>query len=173
MTSLGAPSASADHARSSRWTTCVVPGLSPPGWEDVDRTPGLKGERVPKLKGDLGPLERAIMHEIWSHPDAHITVREVLDSPAGKGLAYTTVMTVLDRLWRKGYLARRRSGRAYLYSAKRTREEHVESLVTEVLAGADDRKSALLSFVRSVDDDEIESLRKAIRQVQRERRIDR
>ena len=128
---------------------------------------------MPKLKGDLGPLERAIMHEIWIRLDAEVVVRDVLNSPAGKGLAYTTVMTVLDRLWRKGYLARRRSGRAYIYSAKRTREEHVEALVTEVLAGAGDRQSALLSFVRSVDDDEFDSLRKAIRQVQRERRTDR
>ena len=128
---------------------------------------------MPKLKGDLGPLERAIMQEIWIRPDAEVAVRDVLASSAGKGLAYTTVMTVLDRLWRKGHLARRRSGRAYMYSAKRTREEHVEALVTEVLAGAGDRQSALLSFVRSVDDDEFDSLRKAIRQVQRERRTDR
>lgn len=128
---------------------------------------------MPKLKGDLGPLERAIMQEIWTRPDADAAVRDVLDWPAGKGLAYTTVMTVLDRLWRKGYLARRRNGRAYLYSAKRTREEHVEGLVAEVLAGAGDRQSALLSFVRSVDDDEFDSLRKAIRQVQRERRTER
>ncbi len=126
-----------------------------------------------KLKGDLGPLERAIMDHIWAHLDADVAVRDVLDSSAGKGLAYTTVMTVLDRLWRKGYLSRRRNGRAYLYSAKRTRDEHVEALVTEVLAGAGDRASALLSFVRSVDDDEINSLRKAIRQVQKERRTDR
>jgi len=128
---------------------------------------------VSKLKGDLGPLERAIMDEIWAHPDSDVSVRDMLGSPAGIGLAYTTVMTVLDRLWRKGYLSRRRRGRAYLYSAKRTRDEHVETLVTEVLAGAGDRKSALLSFVRSVDDDELDSLRQAIRQVQKERRSDR
>ncbi len=128
---------------------------------------------MPKLKGDLGPLERAIMHEIWAHPEADVRVRDVLESTAGKGLAYTTVMTVLDRLWRKDYLERRRSGRAYLYSAKRSREEHVEALVTEILAGAGDRESALLGFVRSVDDDELDSLRKAIRQVQKERRTDR
>ena len=113
------------------------------------------------------------MHEIWAHPEADVRVRDVLDSTAGKGLAYTTVMTVLDRLWRKDYLERRRSGRAYLYSAKRSREEHVEALVTEILAGAGDRESALLGFVRSVDDDELDSLRKAIRQVQKERRTDR
>ena len=123
-----------------------------------------------KLKGQLGSLERGIMDVIWDGPDTEVSVRDVLESAAGKGLAYTTVMTVLDRLWRKGYLTRRRSGRAYLYTAARTRDEHVESLVTEVLAGVGDRKSALLGFVRGVDDEDLESLRAAIRQVRKERR---
>ena len=123
-----------------------------------------------KLKGELGSLEREIMEVIWGDAGSEVSVRNVLESSAGKGLAYTTVMTVLDRLWRKGYLSRRRSGRAYLYRAARTRDEHVESLVTEVLAGVGDRRSALLGFVRGVDDEDLESLRAAIRQVRKERR---
>lgn len=123
-----------------------------------------------KLKGEFGSLERVIMDVIWETSGSEVSVRDVLESRAGNGLAYTTVMTVLDRLWRKGYLTRHRSGRAYLYSAARTRDEHVESLVSEVLAGAGDRKSALLGFVRGVEDEDIESLRAAIRQVRKERR---
>lgn len=127
---------------------------------------------MPKLTSDLGPLERAIMDVIWADPDTGSSVREVLRSPAGDGLAYTTVMTVLDRLWHKGLLTRQRIGRAYVYRAARTREEHVEMLVAEVLAGASDRRSALLGFVRSVDDEDLDALRTAVRQVQRERRAD-
>ena len=123
-----------------------------------------------KLKGELGSLERGIMEVIWDDSGSEVSVRDILESSAGKGLAYTTVMTVLDRLWRKGYLSRRRSGRAYLYKAARSRDEHVESLVTEVLAGVGDRKSAFLGFVRGVDDEDLESLRAAIRQVRKERR---
>jgi predicted transcriptional regulator len=125
---------------------------------------------VAKLKGELGSLERGIMDVIWDDPGVEVSVRDILGSAAGRGLAYTTVMTVLDRLWRKGYLARRRDGRAYLYTAARTREDHVESLVAQVLAGVGDRKSALLGLVRGVDDEDIESLRSAIRQVRKERR---
>ena len=123
-----------------------------------------------KLKGELGPLERGIMDVIWDDPGAEVSVRDVLGSSVGRGLAYTTVMTVLDRLWRKGYLARRRSGRAYLYRAEKTRDEHVETLVANVLASVDDRRSALLGFVRGVDDEDLESLRAAITRVRRERR---
>ena len=123
-----------------------------------------------KLKGELGPLERGIMDVIWDDPGVEVSVRDVLGSSVGRGLAYTTVMTVLDRLWRKGYLARRRSGRAYLYRAKKTRDEHVEILVANVLASVDDRRSALLGFVRGVDDEDLESLRAAITRVRRERR---
>lgn len=124
-----------------------------------------------KLSGELGPLERAVMDFVWdsAEPD-EVTVREVLESPVGAGHAYTTLMTILDRLWRKGYLVRRRVGRAYAYRAGITRARHVQSLIEGVLAGATDRQSALLGFVRGVDEGELDALRRAIRQLERERR---
>jgi predicted transcriptional regulator len=102
-----------------------------------------------------------------------VSVRDVLETATGRRRAYTTVMTVLERLWRKGLLSRRRLGRAYLYRAQITREEHIEHLVTQVLARTPDRRSAILGFVRGVDRDDIVELRKAIRRVERERRSDR
>lgn len=123
-----------------------------------------------KLKGDLGPLERAVMEFVWSSGPDEVTVRQVLSSTAGRGLAYTTVMTVLERLWRKGFLARKLEGRAYLYRARRTREEHVASLVREALGRTGDRREVLLSFVRSVREEDIDELRRVIREVERERR---
>ena len=128
---------------------------------------------MPKIKGDLGPLERKIMEFFWDGAEAELTVRDVLESPAGKKSAYTTVMTVLDRLWRKGFLARRKVGRAYAYRVRRTRDQHVGDLVARVLAGSGDRRTALLGFARSVDQQDLEELRKVIRQVERERRSSR
>lgn len=121
-----------------------------------------------KLRGDLGPLERRVMEFIWDH-DGEVTVRDLLAAPATRGLAYTTVMTVLDRLWQKGYLARKRVGRAYAYRVRRTRDQHVSSLVSEVLAKSKDRHSVLMSFVRTVAPDDLDELRRVIRQVERER----
>lgn len=124
---------------------------------------------MPRLKGDLGPLERVVMEYMWGH-GSEVTVRDVLKVPAARGLAYTTVMTVMERLWRKGYLSRRRMGRAYVYRARRTQEEHLTTLVGEVFARAKDRRSVLLGFVRSVDSDDLDELRRVIREVERERR---
>lgn len=138
------------------------------------RSSGPEGKvDVPKLAGDLGPLERAIMDHIWDRPDDEVSVRDVLTTVAGRRLAYTTVMTVLERLWRKGFLSRRHVGRAYVYRGRITREAHIEHLVTQVLARAPDRGSAILGFVRGVDEDDLVELRKAIRRVERERRSDR
>ena len=128
---------------------------------------------MPKIKGDLGPLERAIMESLWDRGGIELTVRDVLESPVGRKSAYTTVMTVLDRLWRKGFLARRKVGRAYAYRVRRTRDQHVGDMVALILAGSRDRRTALLGFARSVDQQDLEELRKVIRQVERERRSSR
>lgn len=122
-----------------------------------------------KLKGDLGPLERKIMEFIWEQ-EVDVSVRDVLGAPGARGLAYTTVMTVLDRLWRKGFLRRRRVARTYMYRAKRTREQHVASLVGQVISESQDRHSVLLGFVRSVGPEDIDELRRVIREVERERK---
>lgn len=124
---------------------------------------------MPKLTGQLGPLERAIMDEVWDRGQ-DVTVRGLLDAPAARGLAYTTVMTVVDRLRRKGFLVRKRAGRAYLYRARVSRERYVADLVDQVLAGAHDRRSVLLGFVRGVSEADREQLRRLIREVEREGR---
>jgi predicted transcriptional regulator len=62
----------------------------------------------------LGPLERKILEEVWSCES--LTVRELLAGGRIR-LAYTTVMTTLDRLFKKGLLDRTEEGRAFRYSA--------------------------------------------------------
>ena len=108
------------------------------------------------------------MEHLWEH-DAPATVRDVVEALASRQLAYTTVMTVLDRLWSKGFVSRRRRGRAYLYRPKVTREQYTGRLVEQVLAGARDRRSVLLGFLRESDPSELAELRSLIREVERER----
>jgi predicted transcriptional regulator len=123
---------------------------------------------MPKLKGELGPLERSVMDQVWDR-DGEVTVRDLIEAPGIRGLAYTTVMTILERLWHKGYVSRRRVGRAYAYRPRRTREEYLSGLVGQVLAASKDRRSVLLGFVRGIDGADLAELRKMIRDVEKER----
>src|SRR5262245_35976395 len=81
----------------------------------------------------LGPLEARVMECLWRRGAAS-SVREVRDAVEG-GLAYTTLMTTLDRLHKKGLLDRRREGRAFVYAAKLSRAEFHGGLVRRVLDG--------------------------------------
>jgi len=69
---------------------------------------------------ELGPLERRLLESLWRQ-GGEASVRDV--ARRYPELAYTTLMTTLDRLHRKGVLARRREGRAYLYKPRLTRDE--------------------------------------------------
>jgi predicted transcriptional regulator len=80
----------------------------------------------------LGPLEIAVMEIVWSRGES--AVRDVVDS-LERPLAYTTVMTTLDRLYKKGLLARRKHERAFLYSGRLTRGEWERKRAGELMAG--------------------------------------
>ncbi len=125
--------------------------------------------KVAPLTGELGPLERSVMDLVWDR-DEDVSVRDVLGSTVGKGLAYTTVMTILDRLWKKGFLTRRKTGRAYVYRAAVSHADYVAGLIGGVLDGSNDRRGVLLGFVRSVDAGDLAELRRLIRTVERERK---
>ncbi|MGI8693365.1 MAG: BlaI/MecI/CopY family transcriptional regulator, partial [Geodermatophilaceae bacterium] len=95
----------------------------------------------------LGDLEAAIMQRLWSWRRP-ATVREVVDDlRQTRAIAYTTVMTVMDTLHRKGILRRELDGRAYRYQAVLSREEHSAQLMQAVLADSTDRTGTLVSFV--------------------------
>ena len=68
----------------------------------------------------LGPLEQRILDELWSRGSA--TVRELVEASC-QDLAYTTVMTTLDRLYKKGLLVRSEDGRAFRYATRLSREQ--------------------------------------------------
>lgn len=97
------------------------------------------------------------------------TVREVHTSlGATRDLAYTTVMTVLDRLARKGLAERVREGRVWRYAAASTREELTAASMRESFEslGTTDRRAALMHFLGDADETEIADLRAALAEVE-------
>lgn len=103
------------------------------------------------------------MDQLWdgSRPQS---VREVHAVLVGeRDIAYTTVMTVLDRLAKKGLAVREQHGRAYRYTAAQTREELTAEVMHTALDGtAAERSAALVAFVDRVSDDEAATLRTAL-----------
>jgi predicted transcriptional regulator len=86
-------------------------------------------EAVPQ---PLGPLEVAVMEILWKRGES--AVRDVVDC-LGRPLAYTTVMTTLDRLYKKALLERRKFERAFLYSPRLSRAEWEQKRTGEFVAG--------------------------------------
>ena len=95
------------------------------------RSSWLGSARDP-LRAALGRLERAVMDTVWTGGD--FSVRDV-QTTLGRPVAYTTVMTTLDRLFKKGLVARRREGRAFVYSAALERHEIEASMTAGLLDG--------------------------------------
>ncbi|MCA1712234.1 MAG: BlaI/MecI/CopY family transcriptional regulator [Actinobacteria bacterium] len=94
----------------------------------------------------VGELEAAVMDSLWAC-DVPMTVRQVLEELApSRPLAYTTVMTVMERLFRKGLLTRESDGRAYAYTPAQSRADYTAATMTDVLAAAGDRSAALIHF---------------------------
>ena len=111
----------------------------------------------------LGELEAAVMGVVWVAA-APVTVRFVLERLApDRPLAYTTVMTVMDNLFRKGVLRREKIGRAWLYGAATSRGEYTAKLMRDVLASAEDQTAALTHFVAGMSEEESEALRALLR----------
>lgn len=114
---------------------------------------------------NLGALEADVMAHLWA-AGASASVRQVLEAlnkdAREKPLAYTTVMTVLENLHRKGFVRRQKDGRAFRYTATMSREQHTAELMDGVLARTTDRGAALLHFVERMSPDELVELREAL-----------
>jgi BlaI family transcriptional regulator, penicillinase repressor len=103
---------------------------------------------MPKTARDVPPpLELLCLKALWSLEEGNVkAVREVVAQT--RPLAYTTIMTVLDRLVRKGKLARRKVGRSFVYSPQTSRDAMRHAAVRELLDGFfDGSESALLAFL--------------------------
>jgi len=101
------------------------------------------------------------MDVLWDSTEP-LTVRQVGLRLINRDLAHTTVMTVLDRLAKKGFARRQRDGRAWRYYAAANRETYVTELMLHALDQTGDRSAALASFARRVSDSEAEVLRRAL-----------
>jgi predicted transcriptional regulator len=109
----------------------------------------------------LGSLEAKIMRALWDRSDEYLSVRETLPLVDGEP-AYTTVMTVLNRLYEKGLLRRRRDGRAWAYRPALSREAYAAATMSDALRVVADRRAALLHFVADLSPDEAAALRRVL-----------
>ncbi len=113
----------------------------------------------------FGDLEAVIMNLVWAR-NVPVTVRELFDElRQERVIAYTTVMSTMDNLHRKGWLARVKEGKAYRYAATASREEYSARLMHEALAGGGDTTAVLSHFVAQIGDEESQALREAVRRL--------
>lgn len=106
------------------------------------------------------------MEWLWTQQHA-ARVRDVLDAltvaDPERQFAYTTVMTVMDNLHRKGWLVRERDGRAFRYEPTAPREDYIAELMRDALSGSDDHATVMLRFTERLTDQESQALRAALR----------
>lgn len=111
----------------------------------------------------LGPLESELLAVLWagggwlSAPEVHEQLASV------RRVGYTTVSTVLIRLWHKGLLERVRHGRAFAYRPLQTREQFTAARMAGLLTGIDDRPGALSWFLGLLGADERAQLRQLLK----------
>ena len=111
-------------------------------------------------KRPMGALEEQVMIYLWSISDA-ATPAEVHGAVAPE-LAYTTIMTILSRLYEKERLVRGRRGRAFTYEPVRSEAEHRAEAMQSSLVDADDRAAVLSQFVESLEAQDAKTLRKLL-----------
>ncbi|WP_042406243.1 BlaI/MecI/CopY family transcriptional regulator [Streptacidiphilus carbonis] len=92
-----------------------------------------------------GRLEGDVLGVLWAAPGA-LTAAQVNEALPGE-LAYTTVMTILSRLYDKGMLTRQRLGRGYAYTPVRDEAEHTAEHMVSLLEHGSDRQAVLARFV--------------------------
>jgi predicted transcriptional regulator len=110
-----------------------------------------------------GELEGLVMDALWSRDEWLAPAEVVSMLERSHPIAYTTAMTILVRLWNKGMVDRRQSGRAFAYHPVMTRDEWTALRMHEVLEAATNRPAALSHFVATLDTKQLAQLRKAVR----------
>jgi predicted transcriptional regulator len=108
----------------------------------------------------LGELERRVIDVLWESMGTPLSGRQVADELPDK--AYTTVLTILDRLRRKHLVERVSEGRVHLFVATASRETYMAELMVEALGSAHDRYAVLVRFAEVVSPKEAVVLRKAL-----------
>jgi predicted transcriptional regulator len=112
----------------------------------------------------FGDLEAVIMERLWEWGRPALVREMVDDLHEERGLAYTTVMTVMDNLHRKGWLRRERDGRAWRYEPTGSRSSYTAALMNDALATSADRRTALAHFALQMSPHDAALLREALDQ---------
>jgi predicted transcriptional regulator len=132
----------------------------------VVSTSGCSMEGWVTKRRPMGSLEAEILDCLW-RADAPLTPGDVQEALGDHGLAYTTVMTILTRLWRKGLAERAKQGRAFAYSATITEADFAATRMQAMLQSVTDRQAAMSRFVDGLDPREAIALRKALEDLDR------
>ena len=110
----------------------------------------------------FGELEAVIMERLWERRRPML-VREIVDDLRDdRPLAYTTVMTVMENLHRKGWLRRERDGRAWRYEPTGSRSSYTAELMNDALGTSTDRRTALAHFVLQMSPQDAALLQQAL-----------
>jgi len=106
----------------------------------------------------FGELETVVMDQLWSLGGT-ATVREVFEQlNADRPIAYTTVLSTMDNLYRKGHLTRDKVGKAHRYQTVLDHAEHSAALMREALNIGEDSEAVLTHFVGAMSEDELTRL---------------
>jgi predicted transcriptional regulator len=109
----------------------------------------------------LGELEAQVMRKIWER-QSPVTVRDIVgDLQRERPIAYTTVMTVMGNLRRKGWLRRQEHGRAYRYEPAVSGEEYSAAVMRQALAASSNRAGTLMHFIGELSAEEASALAEA------------
>ncbi len=110
----------------------------------------------------FGELESVVMERIW-RLGRPVLVRDVYeDLKAERTIAYTTVMTVMDKLHSKGWLRRESRGRAYEYEAVAAKEAYTARLMRDALATSENQAAAFVHFLGQLTEQETRALQAAL-----------
>jgi predicted transcriptional regulator len=137
----------------------------------------LRGFRRPSEVASLalGKLEREVLEQTWQRGE--VAVRDIYLAFEER-IAYTTLMTTLDRLYKKQILARRKDGRAFLYSAAMSRaefdhgirEDVIDGLFSEGAHGMQPLLACIVDTVSEKDREMLDELDRLVKEKKRELR---
>ena len=112
----------------------------------------------------FGELEGAVMQHLWAAEEGGATVREVYEQMRrSRQIAYTTVLSTIHNLHRKGRLTRELEGKAHRYRPTATRAEYSAAVMREALRSGGDSEAILSHFVGQMSAEESRRLQELLR----------
>lgn len=139
----------------------------------------MKGIRIrPEQEGlrtTLFDLEAEIMECVWAAGWESFAISDVLEAlQEDREIAYTTVMTTVTRLFKKGLLSRHKEGRRYIYQSKMSRAQFIDKMTRDVLSslpkgGRETAMTFLIEQLEDADDAELDRLEALIQARRQER----